>query len=887
MEQPRRVPRVLRLWRAGRVTAEVHDEFAFHLEMRTNELVASGMAPAEARAEALRQFGDLKDATTYCRRVDERRENRIMRTEWLADMRQDLGFAVRTLRKSPAFTIVAVLTLALGIGANTAIFSVVRGILLRPLPYTAPDRLMIVPAIYEAKRSPVSPADAADWRTQNRSFTDMAVITNHSAVLTDAGEPEQLRGVDVGPSYFSILGVRPLAGRLNFNADEARWQGPRAVVISEALWRGRFGSNPKVVNSLITLDGERYQVVGVVPAAATWPANSLLWFPFTYDPAQLENSRGAVYLTILARLKPGVTIPAARADMLSITKRLSAQYPDANSGMSADVVPMHEWITGSIKEPLLVLLGGVGFVLLIACANVANLLMVRGARRGGELAVRTALGAGRARLVRQLVTESMVLALAGGFAAYGLALVGTQLLVHAAPTNIPRLDGVRVDGVVLAFTLGIALLIGLVFGLAPARRAVSPDLARTLREGGRGAGNRAGTFSARRGLIIGEIALSMMLLAGAGLLIRSFNRLMNVDPGFRTDHSISLALSLPRARYPDAAAQVLFRTSLMERVHAISGVQHAGVAFGLPLTPMGFIFTFEVSGRAPLKPADQPAAQVRVADADWFPAMGIAARRGRTFAATDRAGAPKVLVMTQSAADQFFPHEDPLGKHVKFSWGHGDQYMEGDIVGIVPDVKQSSLAATALPQFWAPYDQWPVGSFTVVLHTQRDPQSVLGSVRQIVHEIDPSLAISQVKTLDQIVGDSVAQPRFYMTLLTVFAVVALLLSAIGIYGVIAYLVGQRSREIGIRIALGAGPGSVVALIVREGAVMAGIGLALGVGGALALTRLMRALLFDTSPSDPTTYLVVVVVLGSIALIASCVPAFRAARVDPALTMRAE
>jgi len=887
MERPRRVPRVLRLWRAGRVTAEVHDEFAFHLEMRTNELVAHGMAPAEARAEALRQFGDLKDATTYCRRVDERRENRIMRTEWLADMRQDLGFAVRTLRKSPAFTIVAVLTLALGIGANTAIFSVVRGILLRPLPYAAPDRLVMVPAIYEAKRSTVSPANAADWRTQNRSFTDMAVITSHSTVITDAGEPEQLRGYDVGPTYFSILGVRPLAGRLTFTAEESQWKGPKAVVIGESLWRGRFGSNPKIVNSLITLDGERYQVIGVMPGNTTWPANSVLWFPFTYDPAELENSRGAVYLTVLARLKPGVTIPAARSDMLAITRQLATRYPDSNSGLSADVVPMQEWITGSIKTPLLVLLGGVGFVLLIACANVANLLMVRGARRAGELAVRTALGAGRARLVRQLLTESVVLALAGGVAAYGLALVGTRLLVHAAPTNIPRLDGVRVDGVVLAFTLGIALLIGLIFGLAPARRAVSPDLAQTLREGGRGSGNRAGTSSARRSIIIGEIALSMMLLAGAGLLIRSFNRLMNVDPGFRTDHSISFALSLPRTRYPDPAKQVLFRSSLMERVHAISGVQHAGVAFGLPLTPMGFMFTFEIGGRPPVKPADQPVAQVRVADADWFPAMGIAARRGRTFAATDRAGSPKVLVMTQSAADQFFPHEDPLGKHVKFAWDRDSQEMEGDIVGIVPDVKQSSLAATSLPQFWAAYDQWPVSSFTVVLHTQRDPQSVLGSVSRIVHDIDPALAISQVKTLDQVVGESVAQPRFYMTLLSVFAVVALLLSAIGIYGVIAYLVGQRSREIGIRIALGAGRGSVVALIVREGAIMAGIGLALGVAGALALTRLLAALLFDTSPSDPITYLAVVAVLGSIALIASGVPALRAARVDPALTMRAE
>ena len=882
-----RVPRVLRLWRRGRVIADVHDELAFHLDMRTNELIATGWSPQDARAEALRQFGDVGDATTYCRRTGERRERRLMRIEWLQGIGQDLSFAARTLRRSPGFTIVAALTLALGIGANTAIFSVVRGILLRPLPFRDPARLVMVPAIYETQRSTVSPANAYDWRDQNRSFTGMAVATGHGAVITGNGDPERLRGFDVGPDLFGILGVDPLRGRLVFTADEARWEGPKAVLVSETLWRTRFGSSATLVGSLITLDNERYQVIGIVPAASTWPAGALLWFPFSYNPATLAQSRGAVYLNVVARLKPGVTLGAAEADMRNITQRLATQYPDANTGVGAAVVPMQEWITGNLRTPLLVLLGGVGFVLLIACANVANLLLVRGVSRGPELAVRTALGAGRGRLLRQLVTESVVLAVGGGVIAAGLATVATKLLVHAAPANIPRLDSVHVDATVLALTMLVAVVIGVLFGLIPSREILRPDLSRTLREAGRGSGGRAGSHSARRALVVAEVALSVMLLAGAGLLIRSFNRLMNVDPGFRTDHSISFALSLPQAKYPSPELQNGFMTQLLDRLQALPGVQASGAALGMPLTNFGFDFTFEIAGRAPLKPQDQPSAEVRVATPGYFAAMGIPIVKGRGIQVTDRPGAPGAIVITQTAARQFFPHEDPIGKHLSIGWGPPGHSVEGDIVGVAGDVKQSSLANVTNPQFWIPFAQRPVTSFVVVLHTTRDPQSVVTAVRRVVHDLNPDLAVAQVKTLDQVLAESVAQPRFYMTLLTAFALVALLLSAIGIYGVIAYLVGQRSREIGIRIALGAAPGNVVAMIVREGAVMIAIGLGIGIAGALALTRLMGALLFNTSPTDPVTYGSVVVTLAVVALVASCIPALRAARVDPALAMRAE
>ena len=682
--------RVFRLPLFRRTSAAIEEEFEFHLDMRASELISRGWEPEAARIEARRQFGDVTDAETYCRRTDERREKRIMRTDFWTELAQDISYALRSLRKAPGFALVAILTLALGIGANTAIFSVVRGILLRPLPFAQPDRLVMVASTYGGSQKPStsSPANVYDWRAQNKSFTSMAVVTGHSAVLTGAGDPEKIRGFSVGADFFSILGVKALHGRSAFTPEDSAWHGTKSVLVNEILWRTRFGSDPALVGKMLTLDNENYQVAGIIPAESAWPSNTMLWYPFTYDPADLANSRGAVYLNVVARLKPGATLQSATADMSTISARLAKQYPNANDKWGSIVVPMQDWITGSLKLPLLVLLGGVAFVLLIACANVANLLLVRGVAREGELAVRTALGAGRARLIRQLVTESMVLSLVGGAAGFMLAIAGTRLLVAAAPTSIPRLDAIHVDGVVLAFTLAIAIVTGAVFGLVPARQMVRPDIAKTLREGGRSGGNRSGGHIARRGLVVAEVALSVMLLAGAGLLIRSFNSLMAVDPGFRTENSISFALSLPDAKYHTARQMLAFMSEVMERMHALPGVQSAGSGFGMPLTNFGFGFSFTVAGRAPLKPSEQPDAEVRVATPDYFATMGIRIVKGRGFTDLDRSGGAKVLLVTETAAKKFFAGEDPIGKHVTFGWTRDDGTLEGDFVVIVADVKQ-------------------------------------------------------------------------------------------------------------------------------------------------------------------------------------------------------
>ncbi|HSU94494.1 MAG TPA: ABC transporter permease, partial [Gemmatimonadaceae bacterium] len=679
------VRRVFRLGLFRRAAAAVEEEFAFHLDMRTGELVQQGWEPDAARAEARRQFGDLDEARNYCKRTDERRERQTMRTELLDGLAQDVSFAIRTLRRAPGFTLIAALTLAIGIGANTAIFSVVRGILLRPLPFADPSRLVMVRSLYGGQVGVNSPANVADFRTQNRSFTSMAVIDTRAAVLTGSGDPEQLPSAVVGGDFFRILGVNALKGTTVFAPEDTAWKGTKSVLLNETLWRSHFGSDPSLVGSMLTLDNERYRVIGIVPASSAWPSKAMLWFPFTYDPAELEKSRGAVYLETVARLEPGVSIEAANADVKAIATRLAQQYPDMDAQLGATVIPMHEYVTGKLRLPLLVLLGGVAFVLLIACANVANLLLVRGVAREGELALRTALGAGRGRLIRQLVTESLVLSLMGGSIGLLLAVLGTKLLIVSAPQNIPRLDAIRVDGTVLVFTVAITAVTGVLFGLVPARQMLNPDISSTLRENGRGA-QRGAKHRARRVLVVAEVALSVMLLAGAGLLIRSFTRLMNVDPGFRTEHLISFALALPEAKYEKPTSQGAMIDAVMERIRAIPGVQSAGAGQGLPLTGYGFSLSFTIAGRPPVKPSEEPDAELRITTPEYLSTLGVRITRGRGFSKLDDASAPRVLLITEEAARKFFPSEDPIGHHISFGWRRDSVRLEGDIVGVTSDV---------------------------------------------------------------------------------------------------------------------------------------------------------------------------------------------------------
>jgi putative ABC transport system permease protein len=578
---------------------------------------------------------------------------------------------------------------------------------------------------------------------------------------------------------------------------------------------------------------------------------------------------------------------AAAAEMATIAERLEQQCPRANTGVGVMLEPMREYLVGDMRTPLLVLLGAVGFVLLIACANVSNLMLVRATARETELAVRTALGAGRARLVRQLMTESTLLALLGAAAGLALATWGTRALVRIAPRNIPRLDTVSVDTRVLLFTLAIALGTGILFGLIPAMHVARSDVNRTLKEGGRGARGRAGSGRTRTLLVVSEMALAVMLLAGAGLLIRSFRELMQVDPGFRTQNVASFTLSLPESKYEEYDRQRAFMDALLERLRALPGVQSVAGAQGLPLTGLGFTLSFDVAGRPEAAPGQEPSAQIRVVTADYLTTLGIPVLRGRGFTEQDRQGAHRVLLMNEAAAAHFFAGEEAIGQRIDFGWSRDSVHMGGEVVGIVRDVREQELAGEPQPQFYVPFAQWPMDYFSIAMRTDRDLEAIIPQARAQLRELDPDLPMFEVRTLETIVADSVARPRFYMLLLGTFAIVALVLSGVGIYGVIAYLVAQRTHEIGVRMALGASSARVTRMVLGESLATAAIGIALGLGGAFLLTRLLSSLLFGVKPTDPLTFTAVALILGAIAMLASWLPAMRAARLEPVIAMRAE
>ncbi len=806
---------------------------------------------------------------------------------------QDLRYAARRLLRSPGFTAVAVLTLALGIGANSAIFSVVNGVLLRSLPFAEPERLVQLGTIKpgeEPQAGTVSPPDFVSLREENRVFTEVVAFTYGGATLTGTGEPERIEAAWVSAGFFELLGAAPVLGR-TIGPEENQPGNSEVAVLGYGLWQQTFGGDPGIVGRTITLNGITRTVVGVAPPGFGFPEQRAVWAPLPYNEsfsAETDVNRRAQYLGVLARLRPGTTLEQARAEVSTISARLEQEFPQTNTNVALALVPLREVMVGEVRTPLLILLGAVGLVLLIACANVANLLLARAAARESEMAVRTALGAGRGRIVRQLLTESVLLGLVGGVLGLLLAYWGTALLTTLQPEGIPRLEEIGVDRTVVTFTLGVSLLTGVVFGLIPALQVTRANLMGALKEGGRGALSGRQGQRARSLLVVAEMALAVMLLVGAGLLLRSFLQLQQVDPGFRPEQTLAVDLSLPDHSYPEPAQRHEFYRTLLERVEALPGVRGVGAVNMLPMGEDHLVINYHVRGREPAPPGEGGVLEVRVATPEYFRAMEIPLLRGRAFTEADHADAPQVALINETTARHVFPGEDPIGQFIRLGWGIGEgRFAGGEVVGIVGDVRQFGPGADFAQEIYLPFAQVPQHGMTVVARTASDPLALAGAIRSEVRTLDPNLPVMGLRTLEQVVSQAVAQPRFYMLLLSIFAAAALLLAAIGIFGVMAYMVAQRTREIGIRIALGAEPARVQQLVVGRALRLAIGGVVIGGVGALALTRVLESLLFGVSATDPVTFAAVALLLTAVALLASYLPARRATRVDPMIALRAE
>ncbi|HKG12700.1 MAG TPA: ABC transporter permease [Pyrinomonadaceae bacterium] len=876
--------------------AEIVEELSQHLEDRYEQSLASGAAEGEARRSALLELNEGDLLAHELRRVERpaRRDapapgsprNRNMFGEIL----QDLRYGLRTLRKHPGFTAVAVIALALGIGANTAIFSVVNTVLLRPLPYKDPDRLVMV--WEDATRSGYprdTPAAAnfVDWRDQNGVFEGMAALADQSFNLTGMGDPERLEGKRASANLFGLLGVEPLLGR-GFLPEDDRPGGPRVAVLSHGLWQRRFGSDPKVVGRSLELNGQSYEVVGVMPQSFQFPSPEYeLWVPIAFTQ-QEAASRGRHYLQVVARLKPGVSFGQAQAEMSTIAARLQQQYPEQNADLGAAVVPLHEQVVGDIKPALLILLGAVGFVLLVACANVANLLLARAAARQKEIALRVALGASRARLIRQFLTESVLLAALGGVLGLLLALWGVNLLKAFIPDSISQVRAITVDAKVLGFTLVVSLLTGLIFGLAPAMQASNFNLNETLKEGGRDAAAGSKGKRIRSLLVVAEVAVSLVLLVGAGLLINSFLRLRGVEPGFKPSNLLTMSAVLPQQKYPDHTRRTAFYDELIRRVEAVPGVKSAAIANWIPLIRQGDSTSITVEGQPPAEPGKEKMMVTRVVNPHYFQTMGVQLSRGRAFdESQDRADSPGAVIISETAARRYWPGEDALGKRLAVGRVESpDDWLT--VVGVVNDVKQFQLDAEPRPQMYLSYKQ--AGFFApryLIVSTSVEPLSLASAVRNTVWSVDRDQPVSHVRTMEDVLSDSIARQRFTMLLLGIFAAVALLLAAVGLYGVMSYTVAQRTREIGVRMALGAQRRDVLRLVVGQGLKLVLIGVALGLVLAFLLTRVMSSFLFGVSPTDPATLATISLVLVFVALLASYIPARRATKVDPLIALRYE
>ncbi len=798
---------------------------------------------------------------------------------------QDLRYGFRLLRKRPGFTFVTVFTLALGIGANTAIFSVVNATLLRPLPYGQPERVM---AIWQndlkggVEREDVSPANFLDYRARNQTFEEMAAIEPFSHSLTGEGEPESFKSWLVTEGFFRVLSTNALHGR-TFLPEEHLQGGARAVVISHGLWQRRFGGDPSLVGRQFVLNGQPHTVVGVMPPEFQYPEGRDLWVPRVARERDAQV-RGVTYLRTVGRLKPGVTPEQARADMSRVAEGLAQEYPQTNGAMGVTVVPLPEQLTGHIRPALVVLLAAVGLVLLIACANVANLLLARGLERQREFAVRTALGARRGRLVRQLITESFVLALTGGICGVILSRWLIDLILAFTPEGLLGARQVVVDARVLAFAFAAAVLTALLFGLLPSLQSSKPNLTGALKEGGRTGAGSSSRQRLRHALVVAEIAMSLVLLVGAGLLMRSFVRLLSVDPGFAADRVAALEVHV-WGKYRTPEQRRAFFDDTLSRIAALPGVEAAGAASSLPFIQMDSSAPLTIEGRPAPAPGEEPSAYYITATADYFRAMNVPVREGRTFAPTDSEEARTVAVVNETMARRYWPGESAVGRRFTVEWDEQPTTIE--IVGVVGDVRHRGLDAEPRPEFFLPHAQDSSGSMIYVVRTNIDPQTLLPSVKGAVWAVNKDIAFDRAVTMGQLMTKSLGERRFTLLLLGSFALLSLALAGVGIYGLISFSTSQRTHEIGVRLALGAAERDIFKLIIGQGMILTLAGVGLGVVVALAATRFISGLLFGVSALDPATYAAVALMLSAVALLACYVPARRAMKVDPMVALRYE
>ena len=853
--------------------ADLAEEMQLHLELRQQEHLESGMTADSARAAARRRFGNA----TYLKE-----ESRIAwGWVWFENMVQDVRYGARVLRKSPGFTAVAILTLALGIGANTAIFSVINGVLLSPLPYKNPKQLVII-------KEHDSLPNVMDIQRQTRAFSQGGGINVEKMDYIGATEPVQVRVglIDVG--FLETLGVRPMLGRIISPGEDVQG-GPRLAMVSNHFWQNYLGSDPHAAGKTIQLGGDSYTVIGVMPASFAPPAEHADVFVSLWvgDPGA-GAERDVHIMHTYWRLKEGVTLAQAQADMAAIDRRLAEQYPADEKERKSQLVPLQEWLVGDVRTALLVLFGAVGLVLLIACANFASLLMMRAVAERQELVIRAALGAGRGRLVRKTLTESLLLSVFGGAAGLLFAKWGTSLLLALRPEELARLSGIHMDTRVLLFVLVISVLTGIVFGMAPAWIAARADVAGALKESGRSTTASTMGHSIRKILVISELAVALVLLVGAGLLIKGFSRLRSMNPGFNSANVMTMYLQLPTTRYGEIPKQTQFRRELLARLNSLPGVQAAMVT-DIPLGGNYVGHRFVIDGRPPVAVGGEPKVQTLSVMGDYFHVMQIPLRVGRDFTPLDREAQPLVAVVNEEMVREFLPHENPIGARIRWA-GDTEPPQWMTVIGVVGDVKHSGLNQPTDPAVYTPFSQNDEAWRRFMMLAIRAPDASPGLVEEVKKQIwslDSQIPVSDVHAMDELIAVSLAQQRFNMLLLGLFAVLALILAAVGIYGAMAYAVNQRTHEIGIRTALGAQRRDVLRLVLGDGAKLVCFGIAIGIAGAIVLTRLMTTLLFEVKPTDPETFAVVPIVLAIVALAACYVPARRAMRVDPMVALRYE